>query len=60
MTTPLPDPRLRKGLEQVDTLKKQLCSERIRAGNLKAQLDKARIATDSKPAKPKLPTGLAS
>ena len=43
-----PDPRLRKALETVDTLRKELRAERIRTGNLRAQLGKTRRTTDAK------------
>jgi hypothetical protein len=40
----LPDPRLRKALEQIDLMKKELRSERVRSGNLRHQLDKLQAA----------------
>ena len=46
----LPDPRLRRALEELDATKKALRTERVRSGNLRAQLDeKARMAADAKP-----------
>jgi hypothetical protein len=42
-----PDPRLRRVLEQLDETKKQLRAERIRAGQLRVQLDKARRTADA-------------
>ena len=49
MPEPLPDPRLRKILEQVDQLKRELKAERVKSGNLRHQLIKARMAADAKP-----------
>jgi hypothetical protein len=45
----LPDPRLRKALETVDQLKEELRVERIKAGNLRFALAKAKLAADAKP-----------
>jgi hypothetical protein len=47
----LPDPRLRKALETVDQLKEALRTERVKSGNLRHQLERARMAADA--AKPK-------
>jgi len=49
----LPDPRLRRALDQVDELKRELRAERIKAGNLAVRLVKAqRVAADAKAPKP--------
>ena len=49
MPEPLPDPRLRKALETVDQLKEALRAERVKSGNLRHQLERARMAADAKP-----------
>lgn len=50
MPEPLPDPRLRRALEQIDLLKRELRTERVRSGNLRHALAKAqRLAADAKP-----------
>ena len=49
MPEPLPDPRIRRALDQVDQLKEELRAECIRASNLKTRLEKAqRIAAAAK------------
>lgn len=49
MAEPLPDPRLRRALQAVDDLKKELRTERIKTGNLQARLAKATRTNDSAP-----------
>lgn len=45
-----PDPKaLRRAMEQVDQLKRELRAERIRSGHLKFELLKARRTLDAKP-----------
>jgi hypothetical protein len=51
MPEPLPDPRLRRVLEQLDQTKKELRAERIRASNLKATLAKERAQRTADAAK---------
>ena len=52
MPEPLPDPKLRRALEQVDALKRDLRAEKIRSGNLRHTLQQVQqgLAQDSKPA----------
>jgi hypothetical protein len=56
----LPDPRLRKVLEQVDQLKRELRAERVRSGNLRHALAKARMAADAKPVQEQRPARVSA
>jgi hypothetical protein len=51
MPEPLPDPRLRRALDQVDQLKEELRVERVKSGNLRHALRKVQqgLAQDAKP-----------
>ena len=49
MQESLPDPRLRKVMTECDELRKALRAERVKSGNLRHQLTKARMAADAKP-----------
>ncbi len=49
MPEPLPDPRLRRVLDQIDQLKRELKSERMKAAKWKHLAEKARRAVDAQP-----------
>jgi hypothetical protein len=53
----LPDPRLRRALEQIDLLKRELRTERVRSGNLRHALKRVQqgLAADAKPQRERRP-----